>query len=81
MAKKAPQRSLDKWTKEKWTTESGKPSTQGPKATGEVYAPKAKIDALRGTQKLANANAVKARARAAGKQYAKHGLHSKKRTA
>jgi len=40
MAKKAPQKSLDKWHKEKWGTKSGKPSTQGPKATGERYLPK-----------------------------------------
>ena len=26
-----------KWTKQKWRTKSGKPSTQGPKATGERY--------------------------------------------
>jgi hypothetical protein len=26
MAKAAPQKSLDKWTKEKWTTSDGKPS-------------------------------------------------------
>tara|TARA_R100001510_G_C7579452_1_gene152982 strand:+ start:260 stop:502 length:243 start_codon:yes stop_codon:yes gene_type:complete len=79
MALKKSQRSLTKWEKEKWTTASGKPSTQGPKATGEVYAPKAKIDALRGTKKLARANAVKRKAKAAGKQYAKHGLHKGKK--
>jgi len=28
---KAPQKSLNKWTKEKWGTKSGKPSTQGKK--------------------------------------------------
>ena len=28
------QKSLSKWTGEKWVTKSGKPSTQGPKATG-----------------------------------------------
>jgi hypothetical protein len=39
MAKAAPQKSLDKWTKQKWRTKSGKPSTQGPKATGERYLP------------------------------------------
>ena len=81
MGLKKSQRSLKKWTAEDWTTESGKPSTQGPEATGEVLGPKAKIDALRGTQELANRNAIKQRARAAGQQYAKHGLHSKTRTA
>ena len=39
MAKTARQKSLDRWTKQKWRTASGKPSTQGSEATGEVYAP------------------------------------------
>ena len=34
------QKSLSKWTKEDWGTKSGKPSTQGSKATGERYLPK-----------------------------------------
>lgn len=46
MTKKAPQRDLDKWTKEDWGTRSGKPSTQGPKATGERYLPKRAREAL-----------------------------------
>jgi len=37
---KKPQKSLAAWTKEAWGTKSGKPSTQGPKATGERYLPK-----------------------------------------
>jgi hypothetical protein len=40
MSLKKPQKSLKKWTKEEWGTKSGKPSTQGPKATGERYLPK-----------------------------------------
>jgi len=40
MAKRAPQKSLDKWHKEEWGTKSGKPSTQGKDATGERYLPK-----------------------------------------
>ena len=32
MALKKPQKSLKKWTKQKWQTKSGKPSTQGPNA-------------------------------------------------
>lgn len=43
---KAPQKSLVKWTKEDWQTRSGKPSTQGPDATGERYLPKAAIKAM-----------------------------------
>jgi hypothetical protein len=45
-SKTAGQRNLSKWTKEKWTTKSGKPSTQGPKATGERYLPKKAIQSL-----------------------------------
>lgn len=40
---KGPKRadnSLAKWTREEWGTRSGKPSTQGPEATGERYLPK-----------------------------------------
>lgn len=46
MPKKKPQKALDKWTKEKWGTKSGKPSTQGSKATGERYLPKKAREAL-----------------------------------
>lgn len=42
----ASQKSLSKWTKEEWGTKSGKPSTQGPKATGERYLPKKAIQSL-----------------------------------
>jgi hypothetical protein len=43
---RAPQKSLANWTKQKWTTKSGKPSTQGSKATGERYLPEKAIKAL-----------------------------------
>ena len=46
MALRKPQKSLKKWTKEEWGTKSGKPSTQGPKATGERYLPKKAREAL-----------------------------------
>lgn len=46
MAKKKSQKSLDRWTRQKWRTRSGKPSTQGPKATGERYLPEKAIKAL-----------------------------------
>jgi hypothetical protein len=42
----AAQRSLSKWTKEEWGTKSGRPSVQGPKASGERYLPKKAIAAL-----------------------------------
>ena len=46
MALKKSQKSLKKWTKEKGGTKSGKPSTQGGKATGERYLPKKAREAL-----------------------------------
>jgi len=72
---KETQKSLVDWGKKKYTTPSGKRSQD----TGEVYAPKAQIDALRGTERLARANAIKRKAKAAGKQHAKHGLHKGKK--
>ena len=44
--KTTAQKSLSKWTKEDWGTKSGKPSTQGPNATGERYLPKKAREAL-----------------------------------
>jgi len=46
MALKKSQKSLKKWTKEKWGTKSGKNSTQGSKATGERYLPKKARESL-----------------------------------
>ena len=43
---KDSQKSLKKWTKQEWGTKSGKPSTQGKKATGERYLPEKAIKAL-----------------------------------
>ena len=65
---KAPQKSLKKWTKEKWGTKSGKPSTQGKKATGERYLPKKARDALSPAEYAATSKA-KRKGTAAGKQY------------
>jgi hypothetical protein len=76
------QSSLKRWTKQEWTTPSGKPSTQGSKATGEVYAPKKAIETLRSTPggmaKLAAATAKKREATKQGKQFSRHGLHENK---
>jgi hypothetical protein len=67
---KSPQKSLKKWTKEKWGTKSGKPSTQGKKATGERYLPKKAREAL--TDKEYKATTAKKRADTkAGKQFSK----------
>jgi hypothetical protein len=79
MNKKEPQKSLDRWTKQNWTTPSGKPSGK----TGEVYAPKKTIAQLKSTKegraKLKRANKIKKEATEQGKQYAQHGLHKNKK--
>ena len=49
-SKSTGQRSLTRWTEEEWGTKSGKPSTQGPKATGERYLPKKAIQSLTSAQ-------------------------------
>jgi hypothetical protein len=64
------QKSLSKWTGEKWGTKSGKPSTQGPKATGERYLPKRAREAL--SKKEYSATSAKKRADTKkGKQFSK----------
>ena len=59
MALAKSQKSLKKWTKQKWRTPSGKKSSK----TGEVYAPSATIKKLKSTaagrKKLAAANKKK----------------------
>ena len=54
MALSKSQRSLKSWTRQKWRTKSGKPSTQGPKATGERYLPEAAIKAMSSKQYAAS---------------------------
>jgi len=79
VAKKKPQKSLDRWTKQKWRTASGKKSSE----TGEVYAPSATIKKLKSTpagkKKLAAANKKKREDTKKGKQYSSHGLHKGKK--
>lgn len=65
---KAPQKSLLNWGKQKWRTKSGKPSTQGPKATGERYLPARAIKAL-SSKEYAATSAAKRKGRKAGKQF------------
>lgn len=67
---KKPQKSLVAWTKQEWTTKSGKPSTQGPNATGERYLPKKAIQAL-SSEEYARTSAAKKQATKAGKQVSK----------
>ena len=67
---KKPQRSLKKWTQQKWRTKSGKPSTQGPNATGERYLPEKAIKSL-SAKEYAATTRKKRKDTAAGKQHSK----------
>ena len=67
---RAPQKSLVNWTRQKWRTKSGKPSTQGSKATGERYLPEKAIAAL-SPPEYAASTAAKRRATRAGRQVSK----------
>jgi len=70
MSLKKSQKSLKKWTKQEWSTRSGKPSTQGPKATGERYLPKAAHKSLTPAEAAATTR-KKRKDTAAGKQHSK----------
>ena len=74
------QKSLSKWTGEEWGTKSGKPSTQGPKATGERYLPKKAREALTPAEYGATTRA-KREATKAGKQVSKQPKTIAKKTA
>jgi|TARA_R110000796_G_scaffold18166_1_gene55214 hypothetical protein len=80
MALKPSQKSLKDWTKQKWRTKSGKPSTQGAKATGERYLPKKAIKALSDKEYAATTKAKRA-ATKKGKQVAKQPKNIAKKTA
>jgi len=77
---KKPQQSLKNWTKQKWRTKSGKPSTQGPKATGERYLPEKAISSLSASEYAATTKA-KRKATKAGKQVSKQPKKIAKKTA
>ena len=68
MALKKSQKSLKAWTKQKWRTKSGKPSTQGPNATGERYLPSSAIKSLSSSEYAATTRA-KRKGTKAGKQH------------
>lgn len=74
------QESLSKWTKEKWGTKSGKNSTQGKKATGERYLPKAARESL-SKKEYAKTSAKKRADTKAGKQFSKQPKKIAKKTA
>ena len=74
------QKSLSKWTKEKWGTKSGKPSTQGSKATGERYLPKKAREKLSAAE-YAKTSAKKREDMRKGKQFSKQPKSIAKKTA
>ena len=76
MALKAPQKSLKDWTEQKWTTKSGKRSSD----TGERYLPEAAIKALSPAEYAATTKA-KREGKAAGKQFVAQPKSIAKKTA
>jgi hypothetical protein len=77
---RTPQKALKKWTKEKWGTKSGKPSTQGSKATGERYLPTKAIKALSNAEYKATTTAKRSAVKR-GKQVSKQPSKIAKKTA
>jgi hypothetical protein len=74
MALKKSQKSLRRWTKQKWGTKSGKPS----KKTGERYLPQRLLKALSASE-YAYETRKKRKATKAGKQRAKYSAKTRKR--
>ena len=66
MALKKSQKSLKSWTKQKWRTKSGKPSSK----TGERYLPEKAIKSLSSKEYAATTRAKRAGTKA-GKQFVK----------
>jgi len=77
---KKTQKSLANWTKQDWRTKSGKPSTQGSKATGERYLPASAINSLTSSE-YSKTSAAKRKGTAAGKQFVKQPKSISKKTA
>jgi hypothetical protein len=77
---KKPQKSLKRWGKEDWGTKSGKPSTQGPKATGERYLPKKARESLSSAEYSATTKAKREGTRK-GKQFVAQPKKIAKKTA
>jgi len=72
------QKSLKKWTNQKWRTKSGKPSIQGPLATGERYMPASAVKSLTAAEHAATTKA-KRKAIKEGKQFAANTPKAKKK--
>ena len=76
MALKKSQKSLKKWTKQKWRTKSGKPSAQ----TGERYLPEKAIKSLTSAEYAATTKA-KREGKRKGKQFVRQPKSIAKKTA
>ena len=76
MALKKSQKSLKKWTKQKWRTKSGKPSAK----TGERYLPEKAIKAMSSAEYAATTK-KKREDTAKGKQHSKQPKKIAKKTA
>ena len=74
MALKKSQKSLRRWTKQKWRTKYGKPS----KKTGERYLPERLLKAMTKSE-YAYETRKKRKATKAGKQRAKYSAKTRKR--
>ena len=74
--KKKASNKLSKWSKQKWRTKSGKPSSE----TGERYLPEKAIKALSSKEYAATTRA-KRKGTAAGKQFVKQPKRIAKKTA
>ena len=77
---KKPQKSLKDWGDADWGTKSGKPSTQGSKATGERYLPKKARDAISPAEYAATSKAKREGTRK-GKQFVAQPKKIAKKTA
>jgi hypothetical protein len=73
---KDPQKSLKAWTDQKWTTKSGKRSSD----TGERYLPEAAIKVL-SPQEYAATTRAKREGKSSGKQFVKQPEKIAKKTA
>ena len=79
MALRKPQKSLLDWGKQDWGTKSGKPSTVGPKATGERYLPRKARQAL-SSKEYAATSRKKKKDTQAGKQVSRQPKSIAKKT-
>jgi|TARA_R110000796_G_scaffold19622_10_gene58811 hypothetical protein len=73
--KKKSTNKLSKWTKQKWKTKSGKPSSK----TGERYLPEKAIKSL-SSKEYASTTAAKRKGTAKGKQFVKQPKRIAKKT-